>query len=93
MSWRMNLKAALAVQMFDVVRSAGDEIIDAMTSWPFGQEMLAEVRADKAGTAGDDRSHVCSLQEVCLIGLWMIHVVREHLRGETGASTADSISG
>ena len=40
---------------------AGDEVVDADDLVAACQEALAEVRADEARAAGDDRSHVRSL--------------------------------
>jgi hypothetical protein len=38
--------------MADVPRSAGDKVVDADYSVPFGYQCVAKVRAEKSGRAG-----------------------------------------
>jgi hypothetical protein len=42
-------------QVRDVVLAPGQEVVHAEDAVPFGEEALAEVRAQEAGAAGDDR--------------------------------------
>ena len=52
------------VEMGEVLGSSCDEIVDSGYLVAFGEEALREVRADKAGSAGDQYVH--SLSVVCL---------------------------
>ena len=46
----------------DVFGSARDEVIDGDDFMAFGQKSLAQVGADKAATARDQRSHAAALR-------------------------------
>ena len=47
------LEARMADQMLDVALAAGEEIVDANDVVAVGNQAIAQVRAEKAGTAGD----------------------------------------
>jgi hypothetical protein len=44
-------------QMRDILLSAGEEIIDDRHLMTFGDEPIAKMRTEKAGTAGDENTH------------------------------------
>ncbi len=48
------LEARLVVQVVDVPLSAGEEVIDARHLVTLLQQPVAKVRAEEAGTAGDE---------------------------------------
>src|SRR5207248_7074369 len=50
-------EAAAGVQVLDVGRAAGDEVVHADDLVALGQEALAQVRADEPGPPGDDGTH------------------------------------
>ena len=48
------MKFRIAAEVRDVVHAAGDEIVDADDLVAAGEQQVGEVRAEKAGGAGDD---------------------------------------
>src|SRR5881275_3092858 len=49
-------EAVAAEEMRDVLRAAGDEVVDADDFVAAGEEEIAEVRAEEARAAGDQRT-------------------------------------
>ena len=49
------LEVGAAREVGDVLALAGDQVVDADDGDPLGEQPLAEVRAEEAGAAGDDR--------------------------------------
>ena len=45
-------------QMLDVLAAAGEEVVETDDVRPLGQEALAQVGPEEAGTAGNQNSHV-----------------------------------
>ena len=50
------LELRMGQQVDHVVAGAGEEVVDAEHRVPVGQQPATEVRADEAGTAGDQRT-------------------------------------
>ena len=51
------LELRVGAEVVEVRQVAGDHVIDGDDVVPFGQEPLAEVRADEPGSAGDEGAH------------------------------------
>ena len=60
----MNLKSGCR-QVRDVVHAAGDEIVDADDLVAARQQQVRQVRAEKAGGAGDDGSGLDGCEAFC----------------------------
>ena len=54
-------KAAIAGQMGDVIRVAGDQVVHSDDGVAICQQPVAQVRSDKAGAAGDEYAHTENL--------------------------------
>ena len=50
------LELRLSSQMGDVCRATGDQVVDADDRVPLRDEAITEMRAEKPGTAGDNRN-------------------------------------
>ena len=50
-------EAVIADQMGDVVRMAGDEVVQPDDRVAIGEEAIGEMRAEEPGGAGDEDSH------------------------------------
>ena len=65
-------KAVAFPQCFDILRVAGDLVIDADDFVAFRQESFAQVGAQKPRPAGDDRPHAEGFSFLMLIDQWRL---------------------
>ena len=66
----MQFEVRVVEQMRDIRARAGEEIVDARTSWPSASKPLAQVRAEESGAAGDQDARRRIINSRHAVRLW-----------------------